>query len=145
MNNNPFFSRKRIHMKSTRYAFILIFLFGLSGCNTHSDNFLDSQKNRDVIVSKIDIFKEKQLQCLDQIEVLKVHVPNKSDEFIRDYKRIIEQQTFLIQNIEVMDKDSFVYLSSSLLMKLETLCNKIEFTNFTVTKQRTQTLIDQLN
>ncbi len=120
-------------------------MFGLSGCNNHSDNFLDSQNNRNVIISKIDIFKEKQLQCLDQIEVLKVHVPNKSDEFIRDYKRIIEQQVFLIQNIEVMDKDSFVYLSSSLQMKLETLCNKIEFTNFTVTKQRTQALIDQLN
>lgn len=132
-------------MKTINCVISTVLIISLSGCVNHDDNIVNSTPVNNKIIAILDSFKEKNLHCLEQIETLKINKSDKQNNLIYDYKRIIEQQHFLTRNQDVMDNDSFTYLSNSLMMKLETLCNKIEFTNFSIIKDRTQSLINQLN
>lgn len=78
--------------------------------------------------------------CVDHFNFLKEAKSSKYSKFTQDYGDVGKGYRFLNINKNIMDKDAKEVYTMMLEMKLDTLCSKVQYTGYSVVKEKIKEL-----
>lgn len=134
-------------MNMTKIFTLSILLFVVTGCanspkkiNPVETSNVATQTEQDDKLLPKGAIPTSTNSCIDDMMLLKQTRYEDYKEFSKQYSEIMDEFNFLRKNSEIMDKDTKRYLTNSLIMKQESLCNKVKYSAFLSVKEKMATL-----
>lgn len=98
-----------------------------------------SERNQLVSVKSIASANNK---CVDNFNFLRQASSDRYHKYSQDYIRIGDEYKFLNVNKNIMGSDAKDVFALKLDMKLDALCNKVDYTGYQIIKKKMQNLQD---
>ncbi|MCE9886108.1 hypothetical protein [Obesumbacterium proteus] len=109
---------------------------GYHNDNTPADNYI---AKRSANLTGITLASTNNV-CVDQFNFLREAQSDKYSKYTADYGNIGKGYRFLSVNKNIMDGDAKNVYNMMLEMKLDTLCSKVQYTGYSVVKEKIKEL-----
>ena len=109
---------------------------GYTQSNSPTDNYIDK---RTQAITGITLASTNNV-CVDQFNFLREAQSDKYSKYTTDYGNIGKGYRFLNVNKNIMASDAKSAYTMSLEMKLDTLCSKVQYTGYSVVKEKIKEL-----
>ncbi|MCT4705410.1 hypothetical protein MUA04_07270 [Enterobacteriaceae bacterium H11S18] len=79
-------------------------------------------------------------RCIDNLNMLREEGAERYPQYLEEYQKLSEAFTFLNTNKNIMDQAAKRIYTMELKMKVETLCSKIQYSNFVLVHEKRKML-----
>lgn len=134
-------------------AFPVVTVILLSACSSYNSGKLDSKNinEREATpaqkyaagrsqLAPVNAIASSNNKCVDNFNFLRQSSSDRYQKYSQDYIKIGNGYTFLNTNKNIMGSDAKEVYTMKLDMKLDSLCNKVDYAGYQVIKDKMQSL-----
>lgn len=147
-------------MNNQFYAYLILPLFLLTGCgaqhpasqaadeNAEEDFFIANNQTEPTEENATHIrgltegltYLSTHNKCIDNLNMLRDEKSARYPQYAEEYQKITDAFSFLNANKNIMDQSARRIYTMELKMKIETLCSKIQYSNFVLVHEKQKAL-----